>query len=152
MLPLVNVSYLVLPYDLLSLFHKNVSECDQPVSRLDQLTLADFLSDGYWHKHVQMMRQSYTEKKNMFLQVIDEYMKGRVELVGKDIGLHVFLTVKTSHTEAELLELGRNKGVKVYGTSRYWFQRKRQYPTVLLGYGTLSQQQIRQGIRLLAEA
>ncbi|WP_156037931.1 hypothetical protein [Brevibacillus laterosporus] len=60
--------------------------------------------------------------------------------------------MKKSHTEAELLELGRNKGVKVYGTSRYWFQRKRQYPTVLLGYGTLSQQQIRQGIRLLAEA
>lgn len=152
LLPLFNVSYLVLPYDLLSLFHSHVNEYDQPVSRLDQLTLADYLSDGYWYKHVQMMRQNYSEKRNIFLQVIDQYMNGLVEIEGKDTGLHVFLTVKINRTEAELIELGLNKGVKVYGTSRYWFHTKRKYPTVLLGYGTLNHQQIHQGIHLLAEA
>lgn len=152
LLPLANVSYMVLPYELLSSFHQRVSEYDQPVSRLDQLTLSAYLSDGYWHKHLQHMRKSYTEKRNAFLCAISQYMEGQVEMEGKDTGLHVFLTVKRKGTEAELMERAYQNGVKVYGTARYWFRGYTEYPTVLLGYGALGQQDIRDGIRLLAEA
>ncbi|GED71483.1 GntR family transcriptional regulator [Brevibacillus reuszeri] len=152
LLPLVNVSYMVLPYELLACFHQRVSEYDQPVSRLDQLTLSAYLSEGYWHKHVQYMRKNYAEKRKAFLQAISSYMPGQVEMEGKDTGLHAFLTVKRKCAEAELMELAYKRGVKVYGTARYWFRGVHEYPTVLLGYGALSQQDIQEGVRLLAEA
>ncbi|WGV60598.1 PLP-dependent aminotransferase family protein [Brevibacillus brevis] len=152
LLPLINVSYVVLPYELLSRFHQRVPEYDQPVSRLDQLTLAAYLSDGYWHRHLQHMRKNYVEKREVFLQAVTRYMDGCVEIEGKDTGLHVFLTVKSQCTEAELMERAYQKGVKVYGTARYWLHDTREQPTVLLGYGALTPDDIQEGIRLLASA
>lgn len=152
LVPVFNLSYLVLPYDVLSLFHSKVAEYDQPVSRLDQLTFSQYLSDGYWYKQLQKMRETYEEKRKVFFEAISQYMKHVAKAEGKDMGLHTFLTVKTDKTEAELIGLGIQKGVKVYGTSRYWFHTEKKYPTVLLGYGALSANDIRNGIKLLAEA
>lgn len=152
LVPIFNLSYLVLPYDVLSLFYSKVTEYDQPVSRLDQLTFSQYLSDGYWYKQLQKMRETYEEKRKIFFEAISQYMRHVVKAEGKDMGLHTFLTVKTDKTEAELIGLGVQKGVKVYGTSRYWFHTKEKYPTVLLGYGALSPSEIHNGIKLLAEA
>lgn len=152
LLPLCNVSYAVLPYELLSRFHQCVPEYDQPVSRLDQLTLSAYLSDGYWHRHLQFMRKNYTEKRRIFLETISSCMGEQVVMEGKDTGLHVFLTVKKQGTEAELMERAYKYGVKVYGTARYWVHDTREFPTVLLGYGAMSHQEIREGIQALADA
>lgn len=152
LVPIFNLSYLVLPYDVLSLFYSKVTEYDQPVSRLDQLTFSQYLSDGYWYKQLQKMRETYEEKRKVFFEAISQYMRHVVKAEGKDMGLHTFLTVKTDKTEAELIGLGVQKGVKVYGTSRYWFHMEEKYPTVLLGYGALSSSEIHNGIKLLAEA
>lgn len=152
LLPLSNVSYAVLPYELLSRFHQCVPEYDQPVSRLDQLTLSAYLSGGYWHRHLQFMRKNYTEKRMVFLQAISDYMGELVEVEGKDTGLHVFLTVKKKESEAELMERAYQHGVKVYGTARYWVHDTREYPTVLLGYGAMNHQEIREGLQALAAA
>ncbi|MED4730787.1 PLP-dependent aminotransferase family protein [Aneurinibacillus migulanus] len=152
LVPIFNLSYIVLPYDVLFLFYSKVTEYDQPVSRLDQLTFSQYLSDGYWYKQLQKMRETYEEKRKIFFEAISQYMRHVVKAEGKDMGLHTFLTVKTDKTEAELIGLGVQKGVKVYGTSRYWFHTKEKYPTVLLGYGALSPSEIHNGIKLLAEA
>ncbi|MED4586735.1 PLP-dependent aminotransferase family protein [Brevibacillus choshinensis] len=152
LLPVCNVSYMVLPHELLSRFHDRVPEYDQPVSRLDQLTLSSYLSDGYWHRHLQVMRKNYAKKQKSFLLAISHFMGGKAEMEGKDTGLHAFLSVKRKGTEAELMELAHLHGVKVYGTSRYWVRDTRDHPTVLLGYGALNEEEIREGIRLLAHA
>ncbi|MFD3448961.1 PLP-dependent aminotransferase family protein [Microbacteriaceae bacterium 4G12] len=152
LLPVSNLSYLVLPYDVLSLFYSKVPEYDQPVPRLDQLTFSQYLSDGYWYKHLQKTRKQYEEKRKIFFKAIAHYMGDLVKIEGKDIGLHTFLTVNTTKTESELIALGLKKGVKVYGTSRYWFHKTGKYPTVLLGYGALDYSEIFRSIKLLAEA
>lgn len=152
LLPLFNLSYAVLPYEMLSLFHSKITEYDQPVSRLDQLSFSQFLHDGYWYKHLQKMREQYREKRNILFSAVAEHMKHLVSIEGKDTGLHAFLTIKTKLTEDELLALALKKEVKVYGTSRYWFGAADKYPTVLLGYGALSSEEIYEGIKRLAEA
>ncbi|WP_442600599.1 MocR-like pyridoxine biosynthesis transcription factor PdxR [Paenibacillus sp. KN14-4R] len=152
LLPVTNISYVVLPYEMLSVFHTKITEYDQPVTRLDQLTFAQYLSNGYWYKHLQKMRKHYEEKRITFFEAISERKAYFVEVEGKDMGLHAFVTVKTNQNESELIKLGLRSGVKVYGTSRYRSRTTSDYPTVLLGYGALSCKEIHQGIRLLTEA
>ncbi len=82
------------------------------------------------------------------LQAVGE----RVDVQGKDTGLHAFLTVKEKGSEAEWMERALRNGVKVYGTARYWVQDIREYPSFLLGYGALNEQEIEAGIRQLAAA
>ncbi|WP_025849820.1 PLP-dependent aminotransferase family protein [Paenibacillus ehimensis] len=152
LLPVANLSYLVLPKAMLPLFRLKVREYDQPVSRLDQLTLAHYIAGGYWHKHLLKMRKHYEEKREALFEAISRYESYFVEVEGKDTGLHALLTVKTTKSESELLASALEKGVKVYGTSRYWLRPASEYPTILLGYGALSRDEIRAGIRRLTEA
>ncbi|WP_443147051.1 MocR-like pyridoxine biosynthesis transcription factor PdxR [Paenibacillus sp. HWE-109] len=152
LLPVTNISYAVLPYEMLSLFHSRVTEYDQPVSRLDQLTFAQYVSNGYWYKHLQKVRKQYEEKSTAFFEAMSQNSQYFVEVEAKDTGLHAFVTVKSSKSESELIKLGKMNGVQVYGTSRYRYHMTGKYPTVLLGYGSLSCKEIHLGIKLLTEA
>ncbi|MGW9127366.1 MocR-like pyridoxine biosynthesis transcription factor PdxR [Paenibacillus chitinolyticus] len=152
LLPVFNLSYMVLPPGLLSEFHSKVPEYDQPVSRLDQLTFARYLSDGYWYKHLQQMRRLYEEKRRYFSEALERYMPGTAQAEGKDTGLHAFLTVRTDRSEDELIEAALEKGVRVYGTARYWLRPGDEHPTVLLGYGALGREEIAAGVKALAAA
>lgn len=152
LLPVTNISYMVLPSAVLSLFHSKVTEYDQPVPRLDQLTFAQYLSNGYWYKHLQKIRKQYEEKRKAFFEAISLNKEYFVEAEGKDTGLHAFLTVKTNKPESELIDLGLKKGIHVYGTSRYRYRTTGEFPTLLLGYGSLSCSEIQLGITLLVEA
>lgn len=152
LLPAANISYLILPYEMLSAFYAKVPEYDQPVARLDQLTFASYIGKGYWYKHLQKMRKTYEGKRKTFFDAVSLYFGSSAEAESKDAGLHAFLTVKSGCSESELIDRALAKGVQVYGTSRYWTRRTIAYPTLLLGYGALSGPDIRTGLRLLAEA
>ncbi|SEG56812.1 PLP-dependent aminotransferase family protein [Paenibacillus sp. UNC499MF] len=152
LLPVFNLSYMVLPSGLLSEFHSKIPEYDQPVSKLDQLTFARYLSDGYWYKHLQQMRRLYEEKQRYFSEALERYMPEKARAEGKDTGLHAFLTVRTDRSEEELIEAALEKGVRVYGTARYWLRPGEEYPTILLGYGALGREEIAAGVKALAEA
>lgn len=151
-LPLFSLSYMILPSSLLKLFKLRIPEYDQPVSRLDQLTYASFLEKGYWYKHLQKLRDYYRHKKSAFDRAMEAYMGNRVIIHGKDTGLHLFVTVLTDLTEQQLIQRALENGVKVYGTTRYWINPPHDKPTILLGFGSLEDRQIEEGIRILAES
>ncbi|OAA88495.1 hypothetical protein WX45_02815 [Clostridium ljungdahlii DSM 13528] len=41
------------------------------------------------------MRTLYRKKHEMLLSSIDKYMKGKVEIIGSESGLHILLKVKS---------------------------------------------------------
>ncbi|WP_028546971.1 PLP-dependent aminotransferase family protein [Paenibacillus taiwanensis] len=151
-LPLCHVSYMILPHSLIEVMDNKLSEYDQPVSRLDQLTLAAFLAEGCWHKHIARMRKYYEQKMKQLQQAILTYMGDSVSIQGKDMGMHVFLEVHLECTEEELLAQAHAAGVRVYGTSRYWTEATTRWPAVLLGVGTLDEAEMIAGVKLLASS
>ncbi|MCG7410051.1 PLP-dependent aminotransferase family protein [Paenibacillus sp. ACRRX] len=149
-IPLCHISYMIVPDSVIELMDNRLSEYDQPVSRLDQLTLAAFLAEGCWHKHVARLRKYYERKMNHLQQAILTYMGDSVSIQGKDMGMHVFLEVHLDCTEEELLAQAHAAGVRVYGTSRYWTDTTKRWPVVLLGVGSLDEEQMVAGVKLLA--
>ena len=79
-------------------------------------------------------------------------MRGVRQVLGDHSGVHILLQMDGHLTEQELIQRARQAGIKVYPLSEYCVNEADYPPTVILGYATLSEEQIREGVRLLAQA
>lgn len=152
LMPAIRVSYMVLPKSLLDVYRSSdMYTTSQSASRLHQLTLKLFMESGEWDRHIRKMRTLYRKKHTLLLETIREAMGEHVCVSGEDAGLHIVLHVKSSKSADELVRIAEQAGVKAYSTSKNWIQGKPPIP-ILLGFGGLSFDEIKQGIKRLNAA
>lgn len=148
--PAIRVSYLVLPKPLLVRYRSQTSFYASTVSRIDQNILYQFLSQGYFERHLNRMRAIYKTKHDLLIELI-EPLKEQFEIRGEHAGIHILLTSKYNRSEQELISLAAEAGVKVYGLSSYFIHPEHNHrsATVVLGYASLNEDAIREGVGIL---
>lgn len=149
--PAIRVSYMVLPRTLLEVYHRDCYFYSCTVSRIDQRVLNEFIRDGYFERHLNKMRKIYRAKHDLLLQELAPF-EGGFEISGEHGGLHLLLTAKSDVTEAELIRRAVGKRVRVYGMSDSCVEPLGEQATVLLGFGAMEENAIRQGVAQLKEA
>lgn len=152
--PAIRISYLVLPEPLLCIYRDCLSFFTSTVSRIDQSILYQFMTEGYYERHLNRMRAVYKAKHDTLLRALKPLEK-QFLIGGENAGLHLLLTAKNGRTEEELLKSAKRAGVKVYGLSSYVIgedKRGASSSTVILGFAVLDEEAIREGIRLLLGA
>ncbi len=150
--PAIRVSYLVLPMQLLKRYRSQTSFYASTVSRIDQNILYQFLSQGYFERHLNRMRAIYKTKHDTLMEQI-EPLRDQFEIRGENAGIHILLTARSGETEEALIRKAAEAGVKVYGLSSYFIHPEHNHrpSTVILGYASLNEAQIEAGIRILKE-
>lgn len=154
--PAIRVSYMVLPPALLEKYRAECNFYSSTVSRIDQRILNEFIRDGYFERYLNKARKIYREKHDILLQELKPFQK-KFKISGEHAGLHLLLTTKDDRfTEAELVHLAAEAGVKVYALSDAYVgeceNSKATAPTVILGYAGLKKEQIVEGIAKLKQA
>ena len=89
----------------------------------------------------------------MLLQELKPFLK-RFQITGEDAGLHLLLSLQDgSASEQELVWRAKENGVRVYAFSDAQVAERAETgnPTVILGYGGLSEEQILEGIAKLKQ-
>ena len=81
-------------------------------------------------------------------------LEDRFLIRGEYAGVHVLLTHRQGEAEERLVARAAALGVKVYGISGCFIQPEANLlgATVMLGYASLSEEEIRKGTKLLAKA
>ena len=148
--PAIRVSYLVLPPSLLVRYRSQISFYASTVSRIDQNILYQFLSGGHFERHLNRMRAIYKTKHDLLLEQVEPLRK-QFEIRGEHAGLHILLTSRNGVPEEVLIRKAAEAGVRVYGLNSYFIQPEHNHrpSTVVLGYASLSEEQIVDGIHLL---
>ncbi|KNZ42003.1 PLP-dependent aminotransferase family protein [Acetobacterium bakii] len=151
--PSMRISYMVLPKPLLKLYLEISDEISSPVSSLEQKMIAEFIVSGSFEKHINKMRKVYKEKR-MFLMDALNQLEDKVRVTGENAGHHLLVQLKTGMSEALMCASALALGVKVYPISPYFINTvpKKYTSMVLLGYGSLSNDEIDEGIALLKKA
>lgn len=147
--PAIRVSFMVLPMPLLEKFRKDCYFYSCTVSRIDQSILNEFIQNGHFERHLNKMRKIYRQKHDLLLELLEgseQYFK----VLGENAGLHLLIQSNV-FTEAQLVERAAAAGIKVYGLSLYTEEHAPRDGYVLLGFGGLSLEKIRQGARILRE-
>ena len=69
---------------------------------------------------------------------------------GEHAGVHLLLTFRNGRTEAELIRRAAEEDIRIYGMSDYRIrERGNEPPTILLGYANLTEEQIREAVKIL---
>ena len=149
--PAIRVSYMVLPAELLEVYRRECFFYSCTVSRIDQRILNEFIRDGYFERHLNKMRMRYRARHDLLLAGLEPFKKEFV-ISGEDAGLHLLLTAKGNVTEKELMEKAAAEKVKVYGMSENMVEATTRKATVLLGFGSLDDAGMQEGLRRLQKA
>ena len=149
--PAIRVSYMVLPESLLEVYRRDCSFYSCTVSRIDQRILNEFIRDGYFERHLNKMRMHYRAKHDLLLAELEPFKKA-FTISGEDAGLHLLLTAKGAVTEAQLLSAAAEAGVKVYGMSENMVETDAPKATILLGFGSVSETEMKEGLHRLQKA
>ena len=149
--PAIRISYLVLPEGLLQNCENALQKFSSTVSRIDQMTLDQFLKEGYFERHLNRMRSIYGRKHELLLGELKR-MNSFCRVTGEHAGVHLLVEFTNGMTEREGIERAKDQGVKVYPLSEYEIRnldsdkkyqgQMCQRPTVILGYATLSEDEI----------
>ena len=105
LVPSIRISYMVLPNMLLARYKKSLSFYSCTVSSFEQLTLAEFISKGYFERHINRLKQHYREKRDRLVGAIRESGLSRVARIEEaDAGTHFLLRLDTEMGDDEIRE------------------------------------------------
>jgi len=148
--PALRIGYVVVPKSLAPAFTTAKWLADQHSAILEQQTLAEFITSGLYERHLRRLRRKNAQRREALLNAIGNDLSGRVELSGDGSGTHVVLWPKKRVSEDEVIAKAASLSVGVYRISHY-YMKKAPRTGFMLGYTTLNEDEIRKGIRLLAQ-
>lgn len=151
--PGLRISYLVLPQQLLQRYLSvcGFYLCQVPLA--NQLTLARFINSGGLERHIRRLRHCCAEKQAAFLKTVRRIFGDKIQISGKDAGLHLLVNVKTTLPSEELVSRAKALGVGVYATKPFWSDPSAASEhQLILGYGGVHQEDFEPALRLLFRA
>ena len=150
--PAIRISYMVLPVSLMHRYEERGRNFSVTVSRVDQKILEMFFREGHFERHLNRMRGVYRTKHDCLISEMKK-LQHICRIRGEHAGVHILVEMKNGMTEQEAVEAARKAGIKVYGLTEYCIQplKDRDTATVLMGYATLSEEQMKEAVQLLAE-
>lgn len=98
-LPGIRLCYMVLPQFLLDLYIKNFQYFESTTSLLSQLTMAKFMEEGEWNRHIKRMRLVYKRKMQCIVSELKKEFKQHISIIGEQSGLYVLVKVHLNHSE-----------------------------------------------------
>lgn len=150
--PALRLSYLVLPRPLLDRYRHLFQDYFSTVPLLEQKTLARFMAQGDWDRHIRRMRIVYKQKHQTLLRATEQHLGNRATLVSQGAGLHVVLRLCGDPCpEAELLRRCEAKSIRLLPFSAFYVADEPDATHLLLGFGGMTASEIEAGTTLLAQ-
>lgn len=119
--PSIRISYMVLSPSLMARFQRELGFYSCTVPSFEQYTLARFLDEGHFEKHINRMRKAYQQRRNAVTAALLESPWGpKLTLLEQDAGLHFLLRVETELSDEALEARCREAGIRVLALSRYY--------------------------------
>jgi GntR family transcriptional regulator/MocR family aminotransferase len=152
MFPALRLGYVVVPPPLARTFARIKALTDGGTPLLEQEALATFIAGGAFERHLRRARARHALRRAALLDALARELGDRVEVVGTNAGLHVFLRLRAwspARTTA-LVRRAYAAGVGVYPATPYYAAAPREGGLVL-GYAGLEPAEIRAGVRAFAD-
>jgi GntR family transcriptional regulator / MocR family aminotransferase len=124
---------------------------DMGTGLLEQLALARLIESGGFTRHLRRVRPIYRRRRDAALDAIARFLPGATT-AGVEAGLHVHLTLPPGCDEAGIVDAARGKGVLVEGGAWHWADSASAPPSLVIGYGSVSEPAIRRGLSVLGAA
>jgi GntR family transcriptional regulator / MocR family aminotransferase len=149
--PALRLGWLVLPPWLIDAVVE-AKLCDDLGSpAIEQLALASLIDTAAYDRHLRKLRRQNRARRDALVGAVGRHLRGAC-VSGVSAGLHALVRLHAAVNAERLLDEASRLSVGVYPLSLYMLDTPSATDALVLGYGTLSEQAIEEGIRRLAVA
>ena len=121
----IRISYMILPPHLIQKFRADLGFYSCTVSNFEQYTLARFLRDGYFEKHINRMRKYYKNQRDTILSCIRKNPRAAdIRITEENAGLHFLIHFPSSLTDDEIIQRADQYGIRISALSQYDLNRE----------------------------
>lgn len=148
--PALRLGCLVVPPDLVEVFAavRALNSSHSPL--VAQATLAEFISEGHFARHIRRMRRLYEERQEILISEAKRYLAGKLEIKKSISGMHVIGWLNEGVKDTMAAEKAAGLGIKTSAVSSYSLTKWEKPGGLVLGYTAIGEKQIIKGIRQLA--
>lgn len=151
--PAMRLSWMAIPEALSTEVGKIRNTFDLGVSVIDQLALANLMSEGVLDRHLLKNRHNNDRKRTLLLEAIREFIP-EAKTSGLEGGLYVTMSLPAGVAEDWVVERAAERSMIVFGLRRYRWAEAQVWnypPTLVLGFANMSEDRLREAIAILAE-
>lgn len=149
--PTIRMSYMVLPTHLANRLYEKLSFLSCTVSNFEQYTLAEFISKGYFEKHINRMRLYYLRQHEKIKDIIQKSSLGKkCDIIENDSGLHFIIKLDTRIPDNELGQKLKEKGVMIRSLSEYYLREEQAKEHLyIINYSNLNEEILSEACELI---
>ena len=116
----IRVSYMVLPRELMERCRQKLPFYSCTVSTFEQYTLAAFLSEGYFEKHINRMRNASRKRRDCLLDaLIGSELADRITISEENAGLHFLMNIDLDIPAAQFAQRLTREGIRMVSLSSF---------------------------------
>ncbi len=147
------VAFFIIPPQFLEIYNNMYKYYINPVPIITQYSLAEYIGNRYFSRHIRRYKAHNTNKNKVLLDTLRKYFDDKIEITGENAGLFMVITPKNNMSEEQLIASALKFGIKVYPISKYYNDiSTAPKNSVILGYSSITTDNIEKGIALLYKA
>ena len=152
--PAIRIGFMVLPDILFEVYRKKLAFLACPVPRIEQAVLTAFITGGHYERHINKTKKIYKTRHDALISALRDF-GDKVSIMGENAGMHLVVNFRLGLTEEEIIKKAGSAGIKVEGLSNHGINKKADQDksaTILIGYGNISDEKIKEGIKALRKS
>ena len=153
LLPTLRLGFLITPSCCTTAVHKAKYVTDWHTSTVIQATLARFIDDGGFARHVRKVGRVYAERRALIAKILQRDLGDQLALVPSIAGLHLTTIARAASIEetSAVFERAAERGVQLQRLAKFYFEQPPR-AGLLFGYGAIPTGKISAGLRSLRAA
>lgn len=142
--PTIRISYMVLPPSLVPRFYEQLGFYACTVPNFEQYTLAHFIKEGFFEKHIGRLRKHYRSlRDSLLLELTQTFPAEMIRIKEEEAGLHFLLNIQTPFSDEMLKKRAFSEGIRISFLSDYDDTENLSFThTAVLSYSGLREEDI----------
>ncbi|MEZ5337810.1 MAG: PLP-dependent aminotransferase family protein [bacterium] len=149
-LPGLRIGWITLPGEIAVTTLRAKFAADKGDSWFLQVMLHEFISRGYYDKHLRKTLKVYNQRRLALLDALREHMPPEVSWIRPAGGLSLWLRLPRSIMSLQLQKECSKRGLE-FATANFFNMEREDSSELRLSFGRASEEELREGARILAE-
>jgi GntR family transcriptional regulator/MocR family aminotransferase len=150
--PTLRMGYMILPWEAIDRMRFAMESINLSVPVLLQHALAAFLHSGQLEHHIYKMKRLYAKKRLLLIKELKSAFGEKIRISGENAGMHLMVTFENHPLCREDFDKLHACSVEAEWSEDYAVQKGIYESGMILGYGALSDEEIKKGVARLCTA
>jgi GntR family transcriptional regulator / MocR family aminotransferase len=143
--PALRLGYIVVPPPLVEAFRRLRVLSDFASPNLLQATVAEFITEGHFERHIRRMRTLYQRRQELLVHVLKKRLGDRVEVASSDAGMNLVVWLPPHLDDRLVVAEAKRHDLDLMPLSALTVAHHRR-PGLLLGFGGIQEREIVEGV------